>query len=128
MLERKNIDRVFQENLKDLEVYPNKRVWNSIEGRLNGNISRPAVALWKKLSGVAVMLVALVTTGLLYFNNEKVVPVNSQVIESDATSIDRTVETPLSPVFINQGTELTDNTKNKVRKSEKPIFEIRFQK
>ncbi len=112
MLERKNIDRVFQENLKDLEVYPNKRVWNSIEVKLNGNTSRPAVALWKKLSGVAVMLVALVTTGLLYFNNEEVVPVNSQVIESDATSIDRTVETPLSPVFINQGTELTDNTKN----------------
>ena len=94
MLERKNIDRVFQENLKDLEVYPNKRVWNSIEGKLNGRPSKPAIALWKKLSGAAVMLVALVTTGLVYFNsNNEVIPVSSQVSKSDATTIDPSVET-----------------------------------
>ncbi len=59
MLERKNIDRVFQENLKDLEIYPNKRVWNNIEGSLNGKTSRAPIALWKRLSGIAVMLAAI---------------------------------------------------------------------
>ncbi len=124
MLERKNIDRVFQENLKDLEVYPNKRVWNNIEGKLNGRTSRPSIALWKKLSGVAVMLVALVTTGFLFFNNNEVAPVNSQVSETDETTIDGSVETLLTPIFINQPTELADNTKGKeaVRKTGKPIF------
>ena len=64
MLERKNIDRVFQENLKDLEIYPNKRVWNNIEGSLNGKTSRAPIALWKRLSGIAVMLAAIVTSGV----------------------------------------------------------------
>ncbi len=31
MIERKNIDRVFQENLKDLDINPSKNVWNNIE-------------------------------------------------------------------------------------------------
>ena len=100
MLERKNIDRVFQENLKDLEIYPNKRVWNNIEGQLNGKSSRPPIALWKKLSGIAVMLAAIVTTGLFFFNTSEVAPVNSQIGESDATSIDRSVDTGITPVFI----------------------------
>ena len=124
MLERKNIDRVFQENLKDLEVYPNKRVWNGIEAKLSGRPSKPAVALWKKLSGAAVMLVALVTTGLLYFNNNEVIPVNSEVSKTDDITIDRSVETKLTPIFTNQQTELADNNKvkNTIRKTEKPIF------
>ncbi len=63
MLERKNIDRVFQENLKDLEIYPNKRVWNNIEGELSSKASRPPIALWKKLSGIAMMLAAVFTGG-----------------------------------------------------------------
>ncbi|MEL4456736.1 hypothetical protein [Lutimonas vermicola] len=124
MLERKNIDRVFQENLKDLEVYPNKRVWNNIEAKLSGRPSKPAVALWKKLSGAAVMLVALITTGLFYFNDSKVIPVNSQVSKTDAVTIDQSVETKLTPIFTNEQTQLVDNNKDKntTRKTEKPIF------
>ena len=92
MLERKNIDRVFQENLKDLEIYPNNRVWKNIEGELSGKASRPPIALWKKLSGIAMMLAAIFTAGLFYFNNNESIPVNSQVSETDATSIDRSTD------------------------------------
>ena len=124
MLERKNIDRVFQENLKDLEIYPNKRVWNNIEGQLNGKSSRQPIALWKKLSGIAMMLAAIVTTGLLFFNTSEVAPVNSQIGESDATSIDRSVDTGITPVFIKQPVELAENSKETpaARRIEEPIF------
>jgi hypothetical protein len=123
MLERKNIDRVFQENLKDLEIYPNSRVWNNIENELSNKTSKPTIALWKKLSGIAMMLAAIFTAGLFYFNNDTI-PVNSQVGETDATSIDRSTDTRLTPIFIKPTEELADNTEQKqtIRKTEKPIF------
>jgi hypothetical protein len=123
MLERKNIDRVFQENLKDLEIYPNNRVWNNIESELSNKTPKPTIALWKKLSGIAMMLAAIFTAGLFYFNNDTI-PVNSQVGETDATSIDRSTDTRLTPIFIKPTEELADNTEQKqtIRKTEKPIF------
>ena len=33
-MEEKNIDRLFQEKLKDLEVTPNENVWDAIEEKL----------------------------------------------------------------------------------------------
>ena len=48
MLERKNIDRVFQENLKDLEIIPNKRVWNNIEGHLSQQACQRTYCLVEK--------------------------------------------------------------------------------
>ena len=124
MLERKNIDRVFQENLKDLEIYPNNRVWNNIEGKLSNKTSKPAIALWKKMSGIAMMMAAIFTAGLLYFNDTDVIPVNSQVGEIDATSVDRSPDSPLTPIFIKPTEELANNSKKEqtIRKMEKPIF------
>jgi len=124
MLERKNIDRVFQENLKDLEIYPSKRVWNKIEGSLHGKTSRPPIALWKRLSGIAVMFAAVITAGLFFVNNDTI-PVNSQPLsESETKDIDSKKETPLTPVFVKPSTELAENTDEiKInRKSGKPIF------
>jgi len=124
MLERKNIDRVFQENLKDLEIYPNKRVWNKIEGSLNGKTARPPIALWKRLSGVAVMFAAVITAGLFFLNNDTI-PVTSQPLsESETKDVDNKKETPLTPVFVKPSTELAEN-KDEIkinRKSGKPIF------
>ena len=122
MLERKNIDRVFQENLKDLEIHPNKRVWKNIEGELSSKASRHPVALWKKLSGVAVMLIAMVTTGLLYFNNNN--STNIQVSEVDATSIDQSTDSRLRPIVIQPPIELANNAEDKkaTRKIQEPIF------
>ena len=124
MLERKNIDRVFQENLKDLEIYPSKRVWTKIEGSLNGKASRPPIALWKRLSGIAVMLAAVITTGLFYFNNEVAPVINQPLTETETKDADNKIETPLTPVFVNPSTELAENTDEiKInRKSGKPLF------
>ena len=124
MLERKNIDRVFQENLKDLEIYPNKRVWNNIEGSLNGKTSRAPIALWKRLSGIAVMLAAIVTSGLFYFNNDTVSVENSPINETATKDVDPKFTTPLTPVFVKPQAELAENSDEiKIdRKSGKSIF------
>ncbi len=124
MLERKNIDRVFQENLKDLEIYPNKRVWNNIEGSLNGKTSRAPIALWKRLSGIAVMLAAIVTSGLFYFNNDTVTVVNSPISETETKDVEPKFTTPLTPVFVKPQVELAENSDEiKInRKSGKSIF------
>ena len=123
MLEKKNIDRVFQENLKDLEIYPNKRVWSNIEGRL---ISRPkpAVPLWKKLSAAAILTGIIVATGLFFQNDS--VSTGNQVVEVDGTSIDNSITPDLSPVlFVNEDAEFASDSKPKEPKNrvtEKPIF------
>lgn len=126
MLERKNIDRVFQENLKDLEIYPNKRVWNSIEVELSAKTPKPTIALWKKLSGVAVILVTLLTSGFFYFTANKVAPiVESQVSDTDSKFNENSNMPTLTPVFVQPTTELANNEvdeKPEIRKTEKPIF------
>jgi hypothetical protein len=123
MLEKKNIDRVFQENLKDLEIYPNKRVWSNIEGHLN-NRPKPGVAMWKKLSAAAILTGVIVTAGLLFQNNSE--STDNQVVEVDGTSIDNSLTPDLNPVVIvNKDTEIASEIKPEeptIRIAEKPIF------
>jgi hypothetical protein len=124
MLERKNIDRVFQENLKDLEIYPNKRVWNNIESQLNHKTAKEPVALWKKLSGIAMLLLAVVSAGLFYYDANQNSTVQPQVSESEANTSKEINETPLTPVFIKSNSELAENAKEEKssRKLQKTIF------
>lgn len=131
MLERKNIDRVFQENLKDLEVHPNRRVWNNIESRLTQKTVKEPLALWKKLGGIAVMLVAVISAGLFYFNTDQAVPAingNIEVSDSGSNNTSGPVEAPVSPVLTNTGnpTELVENTK--VTKSKRSVQQAIFVK
>lgn len=131
MLERKNIDRVFQENLKDLEVYPNRRVWNNIEGKLTQKTVKAPLALWKKLSGIAAMLIAVVSVGIFYFNTNQIDPVvngNTEVSESGTNTINNPSETTVPPVLTNTNntTELAEN--RKVTKSKRSVQQAIFVK
>jgi hypothetical protein len=67
MKEYKNIDRLFQENFKEMEVFPPDRVWNNIEMRLQGRSRNKALPLFRKLSGVAVAALLFFSLGLGYF-------------------------------------------------------------
>jgi len=103
MKEYKNIDRVFQENFKDMEIYPSKRVWNNIENHLQGKQKRRVLPLWQKISGVAVAFLLLFSLGFSYFRTGKLqfnsgdfsIPdFNNSVVDQDTNSI-------LTPVFKN---------------------------
>lgn len=67
-MEPKNIDRLFQEKLKDLEMVPNPAVWNKIETSLNQKKKKRAAFIWFRYAGIA----AVALLGIfLYNNNEK---------------------------------------------------------
>jgi hypothetical protein len=61
MIERKNIDRLFQERFKDFESVPDEIVWENIEAELKKKKKRRIIPFWLRLSGVAaVLLIGLI--------------------------------------------------------------------
>lgn len=61
-MDSKNIDKLFQEKLNNLEVTPNERVWNSIESKLQKK-KRRVVPFWWYAGGAA----AIFLLGLFFF-------------------------------------------------------------
>ena len=117
MVERKNIDRVFRENLKDLEIYPSKKVWHNIEQSLLEKQQKKTIPLWRRLSGVAIIFILFFAGGISYFsfntNSGKNVknPVSTATNEntfSDKNTIDNT-KAEISPKVI----QLAQTEKNK---------------
>jgi hypothetical protein len=63
----KNIDRLFQENLKDFEVSPPNESWDSIENRLIPRSKKRGFPFWLKISSIAALLVLFFSVGTIYF-------------------------------------------------------------
>ena len=67
MRDYKNIDRLFQENLKDFEVFPPNKAWDAIEKKLVPIPKRRKVPFWVKISSVAALLILFFSIGTIYF-------------------------------------------------------------
>ena len=67
MRDFKSIDRLFQENLKDFEVFPPNEAWDSIENRLVGSPKKRKFPVWLKISSIAALLVLFFSIGAIYF-------------------------------------------------------------
>lgn len=67
MRDFKNIDRLFQENLKDFEVSPPDEAWDSIENRLIPRSNKRGLPFWFKISSIAALLVLFFSVGTIYF-------------------------------------------------------------
>ncbi|PKP13941.1 MAG: hypothetical protein CVU08_02645 [Bacteroidetes bacterium HGW-Bacteroidetes-3] len=67
MRDFKNIDRLFQENLKDFEVSPPDEAWDSIENRLIPRSNKRGLPFWFKISSIAALLVLFFSVGAIYF-------------------------------------------------------------
>jgi len=63
----KNIDRLFQENLKDFEVSPPNRSWNALEKHLNNEPKKRRFPFWAKMSSIAAMFILFFSVGTIYF-------------------------------------------------------------
>ena len=85
MNDKKHIDRLFQEKLKDIEVTPGDAVWNNINTALQEDSrDRKVIPLWMKLSGIAVGLALLFLAGnLILSNDDATVP--QQVVDDTET-------------------------------------------
>lgn len=113
MLERKNIDRVFQENLKDLEIFPHKRVWTQISQELQERPARSRSLLWKRWAGVAALLAVLFSGALFYFTSNGTVPAGNQVNRSQTGPAESQPVTPDSPEALSAGSVLVQNSEEK---------------
>lgn len=77
MSDKKHIDRLFQEKLKDFEAIPSDAIWKSIENKLHDKKrKRRVIPIWWQMAGVAAVLVLLLTLGNL---------VSNTAIENDST-------------------------------------------
>lgn len=82
MSEKKKIDRLFQEKLKDFEVHPKNTVWENIAERVQGKKKkRRVIPIWLRLTGVAAGLALLITLGNNLFKSE-----NNEVIPSETNA------------------------------------------
>jgi hypothetical protein len=63
----KNIDRLFQENLKDFEVAPPYKIWGAIDKKLDNTPRKRIIPIWAKISSIAVLLVLFFSVGSIYF-------------------------------------------------------------
>lgn len=67
MRDFKNIDRLFQENLKNFEVSPPSEAWDAIENRLIPRSHKRTLPFWLKLSSIAAVFVLFFSLGTIYF-------------------------------------------------------------
>ena len=127
MLEKKNIDRVFQENFKDLEIVPSKGVWNGIARDLSST-ERKVVPLWRKFAGAAAVSVFLATASFFYFNSaEEPVVSGRQLSQEQNREIEQQTQTPTGPTdpsAINADVILAqnENGKTELKAARKPLF------
>jgi hypothetical protein len=66
----KNIDRIFQENLKNLEVFPPNKAWNAIEKQIVVQPVKRRIPFWVKLSSIAALFVLFFSVGTIYLMPE----------------------------------------------------------
>jgi hypothetical protein len=84
MSDKKHIDRLFQEKLKDFEATPNDIVWEKIHGRLHEEKrKRRIIPLWWKLTGVAALLALLFTVGIHLTSNDIDSKTTNSVVDTE---------------------------------------------
>lgn len=84
MNDKKHIDRLFQEKLKDFEAAPSNTVWENINAELHAEEKdRKIIPLWLKLSGVAVAILLLFTVGNAVFNTSDENPNQNTIVDTD---------------------------------------------
>nr|WP_321234035.1 hypothetical protein [uncultured Psychroserpens sp.] len=121
MSEKKNIDKLFKEQLKDFEVAPNDAVWEHIERELHKDKRkrRVIIPIWWKVAGVAALLVLLFTVGNSMFNDNGDNSLDPNVVETDTPNKEKEasnsdVNTSTNPSDSNSSedlntTEIVDN-------------------
>jgi len=133
MGDKKHIDRLFQEKLKDFEATPNDAVWESIERRLHEKKRKRRVfPLWWQMAGVAAILALMFTVGNLMIKHDPDTVTTPTVVNSEdveipnATTSDQSIQNEEKDETVaNNGTDteelnsdskisaIADETKNK---------------
>ena len=118
MSDKKHIDRIFQEKLKDFEVSPKPQVWENIREKLNEQDegSKKVYPLWLRISGIAVSLLLLFTLGSLILDSNNSTP-DSKVVESEnvlpATDTNKNNDSNINNSVTDNSKELDNSSEDK---------------
>jgi len=85
--DKKHIDRLFQEGLKNFEATPSNSVWEGVSKQLlNNDKQRKVIPLWMKLSAIAAGLLLLITLGnnLFFQDNNSTPDVNETIVDTES--------------------------------------------
>ena len=119
MRDLKNIDRLFQENLKDFEVSPPTKVWNAIEKQLVKPSKKRLIPFWVKISSIAALFALLFSVGTIYLLptsnlTKNILPKKTdtpKIIDNKDIENSTTIATKIPKAEINSPIEI-DNTNN----------------
>lgn len=90
MSDKKHIDRLFQEKLKDFEATPSEAVWDNIHERLHADKrKRRIIPFWWKLGGVAAFLAILLTVGIKVMSNDFDSNPNNSIVDTEHQTSDK---------------------------------------
>jgi hypothetical protein len=104
MKTKKQLDRLFKEQFRNMDVAPPPAVWENISTALQKKKqSTRVVPLWYKLAGVAAALLVFFGVGSLFFNPSGLTQITSEDI---ITPVDAEISSPSTPQFVEQ--EKTD--------------------
>jgi len=109
MKEKKHIDRLFQEGLKNFEVTPSDAVWKNIEAKLQKKKKTRIIPIWWRYAGVAALLLLLLTIGGTYFMSTDKLETNT-VVDTE-TKIDNDANNLNSGALNKNNSVITDNHK-----------------
>ncbi|MDG5491156.1 hypothetical protein [Psychroserpens sp. SPM9] len=84
MSEKKHIDKLFKEQLKNFEVAPQDAVWENIERELHQKRKkRRVIPIWWKVAGIAAVLALLFTVGKVLWTNNTNNQENLEVVDTE---------------------------------------------
>ena len=100
-MEKNNLEKLYQEKLKDFREIPDENVWESISASLDKKKKKRVIPIWWKLGGVAALLALL-----FYVVN----PFEGTISNNQTTGIEKPTNEKLKDV--NDIEKLSDDTNN----------------
>ena len=125
MKEKKNIDRLFQEQFRGFEETPNNQVWLNIEAELKKNKNRKVLPIWFKYTGIAAAFFLV----LFILNTDQTFDLKT---ENQIILNNKTLKKPLNkkPIYLQKSskeTQIVSNSKEN-SKYKKEIITTNFPK
>ncbi|WP_095074949.1 outer membrane beta-barrel protein [Tenacibaculum jejuense] len=133
-MEDKNIDRLFQEKLKDFEVMPNPELWQNIENKLSKKKKKRIIPFWWLSSGAAaILLITLLITNPFKddSNIDFSTPINDHfpVVETQQMNIDTIISTTKEKISKEEVvTEMVNNNINQKKNNSVTSTKIEIAK
>ena len=85
MSDKKNIDRLFQEKLKDFEATPSNAIWDNISSKLyTTKKSTKGIPVWWKAVGIAAALLLLFSISQLILNDNTIEPPQETIVDIES--------------------------------------------